>query len=80
MYLKVRSGTITAAQISISPDQDIAKAEAERFDKVLKGKDIQDISNFKAVLDLAGHESPPDVSRIATWLNFMLEKASNKKH
>ena len=74
VYLKVRSSTITSTEISISSDPEVARAEAERFDKVLKGKDIQDISDFGATLGSVGHESLSDISRIARWLNVMLGK------
>ncbi|KAL2041239.1 hypothetical protein N7G274_006184 [Stereocaulon virgatum] len=74
VYLKVRSSTITSTEISMSSDPEVARAEAEKFDKVLKGKDIQDISDFEATLGSAGHESLSDVSRIAGWFNIILGK------
>jgi hypothetical protein len=74
VYLKVRSSTITSTEISISSDPEVARAEAEKFAKVLKGKDIQDISDFEPTLGSAGHETLCDVSRIARWFNLMLGK------
>lgn len=74
MYLKIRSGAIDSTAISISSDDDSANAEREKFDRVLKGKNIHDIDGFNNVLSQVEHGALMEVSSISKWLNTMFGK------
>ena len=74
MYLKVKSGIITSSKISVSSDEEAARVEAENFDQVLRDKSIQDITDFKDILETANHDGSAEVSSISRWLNTMFGK------
>lgn len=74
VYLKAKSGTIISTRISISDDEEIAQAEADKFDRVLKDRNIHDIADFRPILEEGNERPSPDVGSIATWLNTMLGK------
>ena len=74
MYLKVRGGVINSSRISISPDEDSANAEKEKFDQVLKGKNIHEIDDFDDVLKQTKLDASTDLSSISRWLNTMFGK------
>lgn len=76
VFLKAKGGQITSSKISISPDADIASAEAQTFDNTLKDKRIQDIDDFHHILNQANHQAPNEVSAISRWLNEMFGKAN----
>ena len=74
VYLKVRSAVIDSSRISISSDENRAKAESEMFDLILKGKTIFELENFNAVLNQIEHNTVVEVSSISSWLNTMFGK------
>ena len=74
VYLKAKSGTIISTRISISDDDDAAQAEANKFDKVLKDRNIHEIGDFKPILEEGNGGPSSEVSSIANWLNTMLGK------
>lgn len=76
VYLKIRSGVIDSTRISISPDEDSANAEREKFDQVLKDKSIHEIDNFDHVLNRVEHDASKEVSSISRWLNTIFGKPS----
>ena len=76
MYLKIRSGAIDSTAISISSDEDSANAEREKFDRVLKDKNIHDIDDFNNVLSQVEHGALMEVSSISKWLNTMFGKTN----
>lgn len=76
VYLKIRSGVIDSSRISISSDEESAKAEREKFDQVLRDRSIHDIDNFNNVLDRVEHGASTAVSSISRWLNTMFGKSS----
>lgn len=76
VYLKIRSGVIDSTAISISSDEDSANAEREKFDRVLKDKNIHDIDDFNNVLSQVEHGALMEVSSISKWLNTMFGKTN----
>lgn len=76
VYLKIRSGAIDSTAISISSDGDSANAEREKFDRVLKDKNIHDIDDFNNVLSQVEHDALMEVSSISKWLNTMFGKTN----
>ena len=74
MYLKVKGGAIDSSRISLSSDEDSAKAEREKFGQILKDKNIHDIDDFNNVLQQVEQVSLKEVSIISTWLNNMFGK------
>ena len=74
VYLKVRSAVIDSSRISISSDEDRAKAEREMFDLILKGKTIFELENFNDVLNQIEHDTMIEVLSITRWLNTMFGK------
>ncbi|KAM0795072.1 hypothetical protein BDR22DRAFT_883207 [Usnea florida] len=77
VYLKVRSAVIESSRISISSDEDCAKAEREMFDLVLKGKTISELESFDDVLNQVQHDTLIEVSSISRWLNTMFGKPNS---
>jgi hypothetical protein len=65
-----KSGIITSSRITLSFRNDVAEAQAEKFNHVLNGKAIQDIPRFKEMLRKAdGTENIQEISAISTWLD-----------
>ena len=77
VYLKIRAGAIDSSAISISSDEDSANAETEKFDRVLKDKNIHDIDDFNNVLTQVEHGALTEVLSISRWLNTMFGKTSS---
>ena len=78
--LVVKSGFITSSRITLS-DTDVASAQAEHFNQVLKGKKIQDIRYFERVLEKADcPKETRDIAAISNWLDLIFDKAVNKKN
>lgn len=76
VYLQVRAGAIDSSRVSISSDENFAEAEREKFDQVLKDKNIHDIDDFNDVLNQVEHGVSTEVSSISRWLNTMFGKSS----
>ncbi len=74
MYLKVKSDLITSSTITLSPNSEIAKSEIETFDAALKGRSIQSIPDFGAILTAANKGPSIEVHGISKWLNEMFGK------
>lgn len=61
---------ITSSKISISSNQRVAEAEAEKFGLVLKERSVQEIRNFSNVLKKANiHERGGEIAAISSWLD-----------
>lgn len=76
MYLKIKSGVIDSSRVSISSDEESAKAERERFDRVLKDKSVYDIDDFNDMLNQVEHGASTEVSSVSRWINTMFGKPS----
>ena len=76
VHLKVRAGKIECSRISVSANDDSANAERNKFDKVLKDRNIHDIDDFNNVLNQVEHSALTEVSGISRWLNTMFGKKS----
>ena len=76
VYLKIRGGAIESSGISLSSEEDQANAEREKFDQVLRDKNIHDIDDFNNLLNQVGHGALTEVSSISRWLNTMFGKTS----
>ena len=75
MYLKARAGVITSSRISFSACQNEAIDEAERFDKVLKDREIQEIRHFRDFLGVIDFPRRHGVVESALgWLDVMFGK------
>lgn len=76
VYLKIKSGVIDSSRVSISSDEESAKAERERFDRVLKDKSVYDIDDFNDMLNQVEHGASTEVSSVSRWINTMFGKPS----
>lgn len=74
VYLKVKSGVIISSEISVSSDRDTAKREAEKLDRVLNGKSIQDIDDFASIMGEANLDGSMNLFGISNWLNDVFGK------
>lgn len=71
----VKSGIITSSRITFSPSDEIASAQAAKFDQVLKDKRIHEIQRFVEILRQADlPDSSREISAISNWLDDIFGK------
>lgn len=65
-----KSGIITSSRITLSSLNDVAEAQAEKFDQVLNGRAIRGVPRFEEILrNVDGTENIQEISAISTWLD-----------
>ena len=76
----VKSGTIASSRVSFSFHDDIASAQAEKLDQVLKGKKIHDIQEFEKILRTADlPQNTQEISTISNWLDDIFGNAVHQR-
>lgn len=74
MYLKIRAGAVTSSKISLSARHREASDVVEKFDTALRGKNLQDIHQFKDVLSAKEFPRSEAVANVSSWLDTMFGK------
>ncbi|KAL9123928.1 MAG: hypothetical protein Q9217_006691 [Psora testacea] len=74
VYLKARGGAFTETRISISRDEGVSHLEIDKFDTLLKDRNVHEIDDFEGLFATTGWKSSLEVSRIGQWLNTMFGK------